>query len=442
MKWLEAAVTHLSNRHLSRMRLKIFLAGLSVLIVNFSLGLINLATVHLLSHRGGKSLVVSFGLGNSFYILFICFLTGLTAGTVKSLSQNKGAEGAPLRTCLTVALAFSVLIVLVMSLTKGPYVSYATTNHAIETLFFLYVEGVTYAIPLLAINMVLSAFLMYRKQHGLLLRAAVAPLSLNGCALICLYFVEISPHLFIKIIAALAPFSALIMAVCLAYYSKENMPIKTIKAGSVKIGDFLAMSYTSILSSVQFTLLILGFTAWVIMASKISVEAAGVMVLTTNVFRFFSIPVRLFGSAIGAYSADKSAAGNWKSTFTIFRSGVEVACFIVWPAGVLMIFFPSFFMDCFFKDITPDLYLPSVRVVGLILLIEPIAGFLSEALRTQGIPRPGFIASAYLYVIALPLSWYWGVHQKMGIMALWLLILSCRIVTAGACLFVLQQKKQ
>ena len=75
----------------------------------------------------------------------------------------------------------------------------------------------------------------------------------------------------------------------------------------------------------------------------------------------------------------------------------------------------------------------SARVAGLSLLFEPFTGFLSNALKTQGMVRSVFYCTLYQWIVVVPFSWYFCVYLGYGLSSIWFCIFSFRVVFTASC---------
>lgn len=176
-------------------------------------------------------------------------------------------------------------------------------------------------------------------------------------------------------------------------------------------------------------LIIMGsFAVIATLASRISPEAGAITATLISVIRTLVVPLKQYGIVAGRLTkaAGTSTALHPSNRMRLFISMIAA---VMIPVGLVCIFLPHLIASAVGITDPSMAALLVVRIAGVQLIIEPMAGFASAALKILTVPsaamRPLIIA---MFGIALPVMAILFISGYLTLPAIWLVLLVARLV--------------
>jgi Na+-driven multidrug efflux pump len=417
---------------------ELLIKGFPVFVTHILGSIINLLNLHVISLLYSTHILSAYGLGSSLYLTYISLLNGLTAGTISYLADRVNRkENFSFPTSLIMGVLLSLIIIIFSVPIEMYYFSKIAPIKDLQVASEVktYLNIVRWSLPFSAITTVCSGYIIFNGQNFQLLKYSAISFSLTLIPILSNVFWISSKPLVLIGLAILA--SSLISSYLLARFVLHNIAKTRINFTEVDFIEGLRSLKISLYSGGQVLTLVTTSAILLIFCSQISNEAVGIMAVLMNINRTFILPSKSFGTTVGAIAARKFALKNSREANLALKNGIELVCFLVAPISLLLIFLPETTLTFFLPTISLDPHqLLAVKVAGLSLLFEPLTGFLSNALKTQGMTQSIFYCTLYQWIVVLPLSWYGSVNLGYGLLPIWLCILSFRIVFSVCCLTI------
>jgi Na+-driven multidrug efflux pump len=414
--------------------------AIPVLVTNLLMGLVTLFSLNITASHS-KVLTAAFALGNNLYLVYIGFLAGITAATISYFASSKTDEAEGLAKSLICGIILTTPILLFFPFCQQIYYHLAKASINIYTQTDLYLSIIKWVLPFATLNYSLSAYLIFKKKNWDLLKLNIQALVFSLLFLFIIRTYITSATLSIQMIALSLLLSSILLFILLLryihlYHIKFSALINSIPLSKISNGMDKIIS-NAFYSGGQIFLLVSSLAILLTLSAQINTESVSVMAALLTINRLFILPSKSFGTAVGALAAKEYSQDNYEQGNKLLVAGIKVLSYFIIPIAALMIIKPALILNYFCpKSTLVSSSYSAVRVAGLALMFEPLAGFLSNALKTQGMAKLIFISTLYQWLVTIPLSWYFGVHQSYGIIAIWLSILSFRVLLALSCIII------
>ncbi|WP_228474370.1 hypothetical protein, partial [Streptomyces calidiresistens] len=176
------------------------------------------------------------------------------------------------------------------------------------------------------------------------------------------------------------------------------------------------------------------FMVVMLVAHRDGAATAAVTAVLVNVVRTLVVPLKQFGIVGGRLAAAADDPGGIDRRLRLFAGCVTA---LLAPLGLLLLIFPAAPGWLTGEALAHPDAETAIRLVGLQLLVEGVAGFGSSALKivvSPGASLPHLMA--VMYGFAVPAVVVLSLAGRLSLVSLWAVMLSARLVFVGCVLWV------
>ncbi|MET9064015.1 hypothetical protein ACWDR1_00520 [Streptosporangium sandarakinum] len=385
----------------------------------------------------GYSTDVTAAYGTSLTVMLAVMMlgVGLNVLVVQRLARKIAGDELlpdglePIRSIAAAAVASTVVLLTTLVL-AGLAISFTDAGGLTAAAYWSRVP----TLVLIPVENVIVGLLIVLGREGVQLRTTLENLALTSLAALTLPWLKLGD---MAVLVAIGVFGVAVDIFTTIRQWVRLGPVRGQLAGALvravplflsQPGTHLRTMLLAVTGASDGLIMMGSFAVVTALASGVSVEAAAVTATLISVIRTVVVPLKQYGIVAGRLA---KAPGEQPGLAPGARMRLFIALVaaVMAPLGLVFIAFPQMVASVVGIGDPSQAALLVIRVAGVQLLLEPMAGFASAALKILTVPsaamRPLLIA---MFGMALPVMAALFITGHLSLIAIWVTLLGARVV--------------
>jgi Na+-driven multidrug efflux pump len=383
----------------------------------------------------------SFSLAMTILLTYTAFASSLRAAIAPIFNNKAMLSDNKVGLALMSGLLFTIISFIPGYIIKELYLFLSKADNLVKSYSDSYYNIAILSLPLVAIASALSTIIISQGKNLALLLINSLSTILTLCFVYIGYQVNNEGKFILKLLAYAVILNNALLVMCYLWFIKTSFKYKLFNFNSEQIIAIPLILKNAAYAGGQLLILMSGFAILILICAEISLESTVVMAALQSINRSFILPSKAFGTSIGIMANKNKALGNYKEAKELIYCGITILATFIAPIALLLFAFPNFLMSYMIPSLLGnELYISIFQIAAISLALEPLAGFLINSLIPQGKSKEVFYLTLYQWVVAIPSAWFFGIYCQYGLIAVWLSILSFRIVLASGGVYLFSRK--
>ncbi len=413
-----------------------------------SQSLLNLVDAALVAPLG-QDVLAGVGVGGYAVFMLTALVMGLSSGVQTQVARRHGARdygrrALPLNAGILLALITTLPLTLLAWHYALPLVSLITQDVAVQPVAETYFSWRALAFLPVALTLCFRGYWQGIHRSGIYLRIVLLTHLVNILLSVWLIHGGLGvPPLGAKGAALGTTLSVTLGALIWAWLTwREACPSGFIFRG-INLKDLHNTLRLALPNSIQQFLFAISYALLFWMLGQINTASVAAGHVLVHLSLLLILPgvglgmaaMTLVGHSLG--EKDGEAAHRWGWDV------VRLASIILALLGLPMLFFPDLLLSVFLHD--PQLVelarIP-LMITAVMITLDASAIVLNQALQGAGAQRFVMQLSLSLqWLFFLPMAWLWGVHWEGGLLAIWIVQLTYRVINSGLFVWIWQRRR-
>ncbi|MDS1270176.1 hypothetical protein RIF23_07700 [Lipingzhangella sp. LS1_29] len=400
------------------MALAMFLAGAKVLVFFAALS------------AYGPEIPASYGSTLSLLLVVLALGTAYQILVVSRLRRETLLQDTERTTALAAVVLAGSIFLAAIALAIGSGAFFFQHSPLLFAVYYIAYLPAVFIAPLLYAA---GGVLVVTGQEGVRLRTSVENFVGYAVLAVAVFLWQPSPVIALAVIGAgcsLVDFSTLVRTVLRTEPEARTAIIQSVRTGSRQVFSARVLRSVpgSFSGSFDVLVLVVTFASVAQISTTLPVEQAAATVVFITVIRTVVVPLKPYGMVAGRLlNASDSTSEERARRVRLFTASTTL---LLWPLALLFLAAPGPVAVLLGLGNDP-VVLWGIRLIGVQLLLEPCAGFLSAVLKVVVAPHAtvrGLVI--VMWCAALPVIVLLALTGYLHLLSLWLILVSARAAFA------------